>query len=53
MSLVTYIVTEFPVELLEYANGADFNGVFDISANLTYPPHSWQWHNNPTDKGTG
>tara|TARA_R110002050_G_scaffold31075_1_gene79472 strand:- start:5448 stop:13094 length:7647 start_codon:yes stop_codon:yes gene_type:complete len=33
-----YIVTEFPVELLEYANGTTFNGVFDINANQTYPP---------------
>ena len=24
-----YIVTEFPVELLEYANGETFNGIFD------------------------
>ncbi len=33
-----YIVTEFPVELLEYANGETFNGIFDILPNETYPP---------------
>ena len=33
-----YIITEFPVELLEYANGEEFNGVFDANPNGTYPP---------------
>ena len=42
-----YIVTEFPVELLEYANGEDFNGVFDIRDNLTYPPIPGSGTTNP------
>ena len=33
-----YIITEFPVELLEYANGTTFNGIFDELPNQTYPP---------------
>ena len=33
-----YIVTEFPIETLEYANASAVNGIFNPSSDGTYPP---------------